>query len=84
MFNCVCITFYTQCLDALDFLSTALVEQVEDYFHEKFTLNIHVIHIILGLCSLLQKEFHFVGIESLITGVHEENKYFCTQSFIGK
>ncbi len=60
----------------MNFLSTATTEAVEDYFHDKFPLNLHVFHIVLALLTLLQKEFHFVGIESLVTGVHEENKYF--------
>ncbi len=63
-------------LDAINFFGSATTSASDNYFENKFEDKVHVIHIVLGLLSLLEKEYHFQGISTFISGKHAEDEHF--------
>ena len=63
-------------IDAFSFLGTVNSAVADNYFESKFEDKVHIVHIVLGLFSLLEKEYHFQGISTLISGHHEEDDNF--------
>ncbi len=62
--------------DAFNFFGSATTGMTDKYFEGKFEDKVHVVHIVLGLLSLLEKEYHFQGLSTLLSGHHLEDKNF--------